>query len=231
MRTALEIHDREALFTIADLSPEYLPAARDLYFQPQENRDGVFAKNFPADTPYLEAIYHNFEHGIEPMLRQTAGLEPVRWQTALVDFLDRIEGQSVDWYLVGSAALAVRGMEVMPRDLDIVLVGEADVLQTRDLMLDVTVEPFARSGDWIAGWFGRTFQHARLEFVGVVVPGVDSYGACDFGPAAAARLEMIEWQGRALRVPPVDLMLAVTESRGLTDRAAAIRRWLAASAG
>lgn len=230
MRTALEVHDNEALFTIADLNPDYLQAARDLYFQPLADRDGVFAKNFPADTPQLEAIFANFERNIEPLLLQTAGLAPVRWQAALEDFLNRIEGQPIDWYLVGSASLAVRGMNVSPRDLDVVLVSEADVLRVRDLMLDVTVEPFARSDGWIAGWFGRTYLHARLEFVGVVVPGVDDYGVCDFGPAAAARLETIEWRGRSLRVPPVDLLLAVTEARGLADRAAEIRRWLASSA-
>ncbi len=173
MKTALEIRANETLFTIADLTPEYQQAARDLYFQPIADRDGVFAKNFPADTPQLETIFANFERNIEPLLRQTAGLAPVRWQAALIDFLDRIAGQSLDWYLVGSAALAVRGMDVAPRDLDIILVGEADVLQVRDLMLDVTVEPFARSENWIGQWFGRSFLHARLEFVGEIVPGVD----------------------------------------------------------
>lgn len=228
MRTALRIQDSETLFVLEDVAPEYQQAARDLYFQPI-NTAGGFAKRFPANFPHRQTIFQNFERCAEAMLLQTAGVSSVRWQDGLEDFLNRVEGQGIDWYLVGSAALAVRGMTIAPRDLDIVLVGEADVQHVRDLMLEITVEPFARSENWIAQWFGRTFLHTRLEFVGEIVPGVDDHGICDFGPAAAARLETVEWRGRALRVPPVDLMLAVTEARGLVDRAAEIRRWLAAA--
>ena len=35
-----------------------------------------------------------------------------------------------------------------------------------------------------------------------------------------------EWRGYALCVPPLDLRLAVTERRGLTERAAGIRALL-----
>jgi hypothetical protein len=36
-------------------------------------------------------------------------------------------------------------------------------------------------------------------------------------------LETIHWQGYAIRVPPLDLQLAVNERRGRLERAAVIR--------
>ncbi|MBI1256932.1 MAG: hypothetical protein GC204_05635 [Chloroflexi bacterium] len=222
MKTFLKLQNNDALFVIQDLAPAYHQAAHDLYFQPI---DGEFAKIFPASTPQLERIFQNFESSAEAMIGQTAGELAVDWENELEDFLGRIQDQDLNWYLVGSAALAVRGIQVQPRDLDIVVGDDSSVERLRDLLLDVTVEPFARSQNWIAGWFGRIFNRARLEVVGVVLPTVDAQGICDFGPAAAARLEKVMWRGWSIRVPPLDLMLAVTEQRGLHERAEAIRTW------
>ena len=36
-------------------------------------------------------------------------------------------------------------------------------------------------------------------------PELDREEPTDFDPGAAARLETVEWRGRALRVPPLDL--------------------------
>jgi hypothetical protein len=49
---------------------------------------------------------------------QHAGLRPVRWELALKEFLARLEDAEVKRWLLGSGALAVRGLDVAPRDLD-----------------------------------------------------------------------------------------------------------------
>jgi hypothetical protein len=222
MKVALKILDSDALFIITDLDPLYYPAMHQLYFQPIE--DG-FAKNFPANTPHLERIFSNFERYAEEMVRQTADNSLICWEKSLQGFLEYIEAQNINWYLVGSAALAVRGMHVMPHDIDIVLTDEGSTKRISDLLLDYTVEPMVKSENWVARWFMRAFFHARIEFVGEVLPVVDDDGPCDFGPMAASRLETIEWRGKLICVPPIDLMLEVTERRGLDDRATEIRRW------
>ncbi|HEX8959125.1 MAG TPA: hypothetical protein VF770_04835, partial [Solirubrobacterales bacterium] len=96
-----------------------------------------------------------------------------------------------------------------------------------DLLLDALMEPVQPTRGWIGECFGRAFLHAAVEWVGGVDPSVDAQGPNDFGPAAAARLETILWRGYPLRVPPLDLLLAVNERRGRADRAAVIRSWMA----
>jgi len=56
---------------------------------------------------------------LEPLLYQYLGISAVPWQAALEGVCHRLESSGVDWWLCGSAALAVRGVAVIPRDLDL----------------------------------------------------------------------------------------------------------------
>ena len=60
--------------------------------------------------------------------------------------------------------------------------------------------------------------------VGDVDPSVDSPEPSDFGPVAAGKLEVVDWHGFKIRVPPLDLQLRVSERRGLFERALGIYR-------
>ena len=128
--------------------------------------------------------------------------------------------------LVGSAALAVRGLDVAPGDLDLI-VDSAGAQRLGDILLDSLIEPVRPTTGWVGDWFGRAFLHASVEWVGGMSPAVDLPAPTDFGPTAAARLETVRWRGHNLRVPPLDLQLAVSERRGLADRAALIRQAMA----
>jgi hypothetical protein len=80
--------------------------------------------------------------------------------------------------------------------------------------------------DWICSWFGRAFLYARFEWVGDVHGSIEQHGVSDAGPTAASRLETVVWQGKEIRLPPLDLQLQVSERRGLTERVEMLRRLL-----
>jgi hypothetical protein len=222
MKTIRKTEGTTTLFIIADLDPAYHDAVRVLYYSPVE--DG-FAKSYPADTPHLDRIYQNFEQYAEEMVLQTAQVRLVPWDKALFAFLQIIEDNRINWWLTGSTALAVRGLDIAPRDLDLI-VDDASAPKLGELLLDYLVEPVLPSTGWIGNWFGRAFLHARLEWVGGVNASVDTPHVSDFGPTAASRLEAVNWHGKAIRVPPLDLQLQVSERRGLTGRAEKIKRML-----
>ena len=178
--------------------------------------DGHWSKRFPADTPHLDRAWDNFARLAVPMLRQSAGLDPVPWEAALDETCRRLQGAGVDWWLTGSAALAVRGLPVAPGDIDLV-VSDADARRVGDLLLDGLVEPVAPA-DWFCRWWGRAMLGARVEWVGGVGPAADEPEVSDFGPAAAAQLEPVRWRDHDLRVPPLPLQRAVNARRGLHDR-------------
>jgi hypothetical protein len=125
------------------------------------------------------------------MLRQTAsGVAP--WDEALLAFLERVDG--VDWWLTGGGALAVRGVEVSPRDLD-VITDASGAQRLGELLADAFVEPVFASDGWVARWWGRAFLGARIEWVAEVGASVDDPDPVDFGPTAAANLESVRWRG------------------------------------
>src|SRR5829696_1322769 len=152
-----------------------------------------------------------------------AGGRPPAWDAALELVLDR--ASHVDWWLTGSAALALRGLPVAPRDVDLVTTLSG-AWELGERLSDVLVEPLSTSADWVAEVFGRAYGPARIEWVGGVRAWVDEPEPADLGPYAAARLETVEWRGHAIRVPPLVLQLASSSRRGLEDRVAAIQRAL-----
>jgi hypothetical protein len=210
-------HENE--FRLLDVPDELLPAVRKAAFTAGE---GYWSRSFPADTVHLDSAWANFQRLIEPALRQIAGLEPVPWQEALSEVCRRLGGAGVDWWLTGSAALAVRGLPVTPVDLDLV-VADADARRVGDLLLDGLIEPVARV-DWFCRWFGRAVLGARVEWVGGVGPEADQPEITDFGPVAAGRLEVVRWEGHEIRVPPLELQRAVSARRGLVERVRLIDR-------
>ena len=148
------------------------------------------------------------------MVLQTARERPVPWREALAAFADVAESGGIRWRLAGSVALAVREIDVAPRDLDLAT-DNAGAQKLGDLLSDYLVEPVLSTPGWVANWFGRAFLHARVEWI-----GVDD-------PYAVEGLETVRWQGRALQVPPLEMQLEEDRHRGLTERVEKIERFLA----
>jgi hypothetical protein len=205
-------------FVVSDVPPEYEPALVELGF---ERRAGRFRRSFPADRAELERTHAIFARHLDEVVSQTARVKPAPWDEALELLLRRVETVVIDWWLTGAAALAVRGVDVRPRDLDLVT-DDAGARVLADLLRDELVEPL-QPAEWFCRWWGRAFLGARVEWVGGVGPAADEPLPTDFGLVAAASLEPVAWRGHVVRVPPLELQLAVSERRGLDDRAARIR--------
>lgn len=219
VKLAREVVGKRTSFRLLDVQPEYEEAVLQLGFK---HEDDGFARSFPTDTPQLDLAYANFARYAEQMVRQAAGYEEVPWETALQALLDRLHGREIHWWLTGSAALAVRGLHITPRDLDLV-VDDAGAAQLGEILVDRLIDPVTPVTDWICRWWGRAFLHARIEWVGGVDPRADEPFVTDFGPEAARRLEDVTWRGGILRVPPLELQLHSCERRHLYDRARQIR--------
>lgn len=225
MRVERWVDQASTSFVILDVPDEFRPVAARLGFREWE---GSLARSFPSDAPHMDRAYENFCQHIDQVLRQAAGQLAVPWESALVEVLRRIDRTSLDWWLTGSAALAIRGVDVEPRDIDLI-VDDAGARALGELLLDGLIEPVIQAQDWISRWWGRAFLHARIEWAGGVSERADLPVPGDVGPTAARRLEKVVWRGRQIRVPPLELHLVVSERRGLSDRATRIRRFLETS--
>jgi hypothetical protein len=185
-------------FIVADLDEAYHETVRKLEFEPV---DGGFARCFPADSPHLKRIYVNFARSVADVIFQKAGVRSAPWEQALDTLLHLMDVHDITWCLVGSAALAVHGLDVSPRDVDLV-VDEVGAQRLAELLLDDLIEPVTPGETWSARWSGRAFPGALVEWVG----GVDEHHCW----GAIANWETITWRGHRLRVPPLDTQRETT---------------------
>jgi hypothetical protein len=144
-----------------------------------------------ANTPDLEGVFANFALRLEEMLLQSAGLRPVPWDRALEEFLDRVDGSGLGWWLFGSGALAVRGIGVEPRDLDFAV---DDAHHAAALLSDLLVEPPTSRWGWIADWTGRAFHGTLIEWLA----GARPTGASPPHEQERERLGVRAWRAGAV---------------------------------
>ena len=219
LKVSRETIEGKVYFIVSGLDRAYYGAVKGLNFQETENG---FARIFPATTPSLDRIYQSFALHAEEMILQAAGALQPHWESALAHFIERTKRENVDWWLTGSAALAIREVGIVPRDIDLVTTG-SDAQRLGNLLSDWLVEPVQQAEGWVAKWFGRAYHHSRIEWVGDVEASVDRTAPTDLGPTAAEKLEVVHWRGHEIRVPPLELQLKVSERRGLNERANKIR--------
>jgi len=224
MRSVLQEADDYVSVIVSDVDPSLAPQMAGFEFTPIE---GGFERRFDLGHPDLLDILGRFQGSLENMVRQLAGRDPTPWQTALQRFMS-VAGSETDWWLVGSTALAVRGIRIEPKDVDIV-VTEAAFPRANSLFEQFIVEPPQESEEFIARFFARAFMGARVEWVAGVYEWVDSAEPSDFGPVAERQRESINWNGATVRVPPLALQLSATRRRGLHDRARLIEEFIDAN--
>jgi hypothetical protein len=229
---ARELRAGPGLWTSVDVRAgraSYTVRTEDPVFQERLEHMGYPRTGATTFTRVLSAtgdvtrVHANFARHLEEMLLQSARLRPVAWERALGEVLRRVEGSRLDWFLYGSGALAVRGIDAGPGDLDL-WVGDAH--HAGEIFADLLVEPVTEVSGWIADAGGRAFHGCLFEWIAGVHPSVDEPEPHEQGQAAHARRETVRWRGHDVMLAPLDLQLAVAERRGLTERAATIRRAL-----
>ncbi len=216
--------DSRCEFLAFDVDPRFESTMAALAWQ----RAGAgWGRQLACQAAAAEPALANLDRFMLPLLRQTAGLEPVPWQDALDEVCRRFTAAGVaGWFLGGSAALAVRGAPVTPHDLDLITAEPAAVL-VGDVLADGILEPVC-TAEWpLSIWWGRAFLHTRVEWAGGVTAAADQPEVTDFGPAAESQLETVTWHDWQLPVPPLDLQRAVCERRGLAARVAMIDELIA----
>ncbi|MBN1409726.1 MAG: hypothetical protein JW969_02705, partial [Spirochaetales bacterium] len=136
-----------------------------------------------------------------------------------------LKRRKVKWWLAGSGALYVRGLEVKPHDLD-VMTYKTGIEAIRRMVSPYIVEPFHHVNGWVVKGFGVVHYRTRIDFAFEPEDWVDDNGPVDFGPHAQSHLEKVVWHGHEILVPPVELHIAPNEARGRHDRVALIKNYM-----
>jgi hypothetical protein len=215
VRISTGIEDGWRTIGISDAGPGERAALEELGFPP----DGV--QRYPPATRYFDRAVANLPQAVRDVVTQRPARAPAGWLVQFRDLLGRAEQVRVPLAVVGSAALAIRGVDVCPGDIDVLTTLEgADPLA--ESYQDVLVFPLFTSPGF--GRFGRALTGGvRVEWLGN--PARAQEGPWSIAAAAwsiASPFEEIRWENRLLRVPPLELQRAVEVQRQRADRVAAI---------
>jgi hypothetical protein len=180
-------------------------------------------------------------------------MEP--WQELLHRLLPILQPTLDDpqtrWVLIGSAATALHGCEVTPRDLDFLTAHPAGVHRFVELLhsfLPKTCTHTVDPPDWLSSTsqpisqgpdeFGYIWHFARwridglkVEVAHIVPPGdfrtsKDGAGIWEAGPEIWPHITTVTLGSLPVPVVPLELQLGTGMRRGLDDRVAAISRVL-----
>lgn len=199
---------------ISDASLDQRTALAELGFPPD------LVQRYPPGTRYFDRAVANLLQALDEMVHQKVRRAPADWSLALGDLLRRADKARVPLVVVGSVALAIRGVDVRPGDVDVLTTEEgADALAKS--YRDALVVPLATFEGF--GRFGRAFTGIRVEWLGN--PARTQEGPWPLAAAAwsvASPFEEVRWKDRFLRVPPLEVQRQVEVHRRRPDRVAAI---------
>ncbi len=148
----------------------------------------------------------------------------VNHRMALRHVCDVLGGADVVWALTGSTAFALRGMDVVPHDVDIQTDAHGAYAIERILAPYMVWPVRYRTALSIRSHFGR----ARVAGVSVEIMGAIETRRADgsWTPPVDLRLlvEWVEWEGRAWPVLALAHEIAAYRALGREDRAAWLER-------
>ena len=153
----------------------------------------------------------------------------------------KLNGGGVEWMLLGSAATALRGVAVVPGDIDIAVLAADDivraaaVLPTADVAaveseefvpadwISTVAVPMRQFGDGGERWaFGRWFvDGVKVELAHIDAPDVAGLMIETRAPLVWYERETLECLGQQIPTVPIEVQLATMIARGQDDRIAA----------
>jgi hypothetical protein len=150
LTTQIEQVGESTRFVIAASDPLYQDRLEHLGYLGIGN--DRFATAWFRHSPSVPRYYEHFAASIEQMVLQSARLVAVPWDDALLEFLRRVDGSRLRWWLYGSAALAIRDINITPGDIDI-NVDNADL--AGHIFNDLLITPVLELEGWVAKRVGR----------------------------------------------------------------------------
>jgi len=222
MKAVCTLSGEDVIYRLKDYEPLYEEVFRMCFYDKDE---AGYYKKFPLSYRYTHKVIRCFEKNAHEMFDQLLYRVAVPWEEALESFCRRVKDSGISWWLTGSCAAAVRGIELNPHDVDI-MIDSRDCALIEDTFADELIEPLRDTSEWVVKDFGVIFLKARIDIASDPSPKIDLPEPGDCGPTALARLEEVNWCGYQIKVPPLDLQINVNRKRGRLKRAEAIESFL-----
>ncbi len=106
------------------------------------------------------------------------------------------------------------------------MIDSKDVNKISNVFSTYLIEPIVDTNGWLTKDFGVIFLHARIDIASNPVNILDDPIPVDCGPTAMDNLEMIDWNGYVIKIPPIAYQLNSNRLRGRKERVKKIENFL-----
>lgn len=225
MKVSFENIDGQVIYRIFDFDPKYEKVLQMCFYQ---NDGNGYIKKYPNDAKYIEKMKKRYSKYAQEMFDQLGYFTNVPWESGLKKFCSMAEESNINWWLTGSCASCIRGVKLNPHDIDI-MIDSVSVEDITELFQDYLIEPIIDTNGWLTKDFGVIFMDVRIDIASDPAAVLDDPEPVDCGPYALNHLETVEWEDFQIKVPPLELQLAVNMKRGRMDRVRKIEEFLYSS--
>ena len=185
-----------------------------------QKADGGYEKVYPMESGADKLWYRDIEEK-ELIKKNFARLGQSMfsglfdWNGVITTLARKFFENEVEWYMFGSSCELVRGISVIPNDIDII-VHTKDFYKVKKLFPDNIVEPFVDNKDtWLVQYFGR------LCIDGAIVDIV----ADDKMNSENHHYEKLSWNELSVFAEPFETRYALEKERGRADRLKAMEEY------
>lgn len=112
----------------------------------------------------FEYCADNFTKYGETFIKQKLKINLAPWEKALSLFIPEMNKLNIDWFIHGSTAMALWGIAVPPRDINISIPNYDDFEKVRNHFYKMAVKPFGYCENWVVGGLGEIFWEAAIGF-------------------------------------------------------------------
>ena len=171
-----------------------------------------FVKSFD-NVKDFEYCADNFTKYGETAIKQQLKIIPAPWEKALDLFIPEIEKLDVDWYIHGSVAMALWGIDVAPKDVNIIIPNYSDFDRVRDHFCKYAIRPIERCENWIMSGLGEIFMEAVIGI---------SFHNKELEPYDMSKLGKINYNGTEVYVSGLEMLRQDNINYHRMDRVKAI---------
>jgi hypothetical protein len=112
----------------------------------------------------FEYCAENFTKYGEMAIKQQLKMHPAPWEKALNLLISEMKKLGIDWYVHGSTAMALWGIDVKPKDVNIFIPNYSDFDKVRSHFYKFAIKPFERCDNWVASGLCNIFLEAVIGF-------------------------------------------------------------------
>jgi hypothetical protein len=179
--------------------------------------NGVYVKKFPrADLMFpqdLQAIQERYN--IHQQKAFTSGFTKKEFVSALEWVAGQLRLYGIRWWLIGSGMLFVRGLDVHPRDLDIITY-KTEIRKIEKAFTPYIIEPFCQCTDWVVKGYGCIDHSFEIGFGFEPEDTIGYENEVHSLPYAEKHLEPVNWKGYDILVPPLETEILANKRRNRT---------------